>query len=392
MSYLNTELAFFVSVILVLVLVFRKTNIAFSLGIGTIFYGVFTLSYDVLSATVRSFNLTMIEVIAALTLAMFLAGLFSSLDISSKMVEGLSVFGEKFAAVSTPAVVGLLPMPGGAYVSAVMTKSLYDEMRLAPHEETFINYWFRHVWIPSWPLFQGVILAAGVLGTTTQDIIKITWPVTIIAASVGLLLTIPRLKSQVSVRKNGSSLIHLWPFILIGLLTILIGIDVAISTAITVLIFILVYKPKKVHYIKALKHATNITILLVIIFSLIFSQYIKESGITSILAVILGPIGNFMAFLIPFSIGFATGIEFTYVALTFPPLIPLLSGYGLLFAFTGGYMGVMLSPAHSCLILSSQHYNAELPKVYKLIIPTVVITVTLVFLLFSVMNSFNIKI
>ena len=384
MSYLNPELVFLISVILVLVLIFKKVNIALSLGIGTIFYGVFTLGYDALSATMRSFNLTMAEVIIALTLAMFLAGLFSSLGVSSKMVEGLSVFGGKFAAVSTPAVVGLLPMPGGAYVSAVMTKSLYDEMGLTPHEETFINYWFRHIWVPSWPLFQGVILAAGILGTTTQDIIRVTWPITIIAISAGLLLTVPKLKSRASVRKDSFGLIHLWPFILIGFLTVFMGIDVAISTAITILIFILIYKPKKIHYTKALKHATNITILLVIIFSLIFSQYIKESGISNNLAIILKPLGNFMTLLIPFSIGFATGIEFTYVALTLPPLMPLLSGYGLLFAFTGGYMGVMLSPAHSCLILSSQHYNAELPKVYKLIIPAVIVTIVTIFLLFNI--------
>lgn len=382
MPYLNAELSFLISVALVLVLIFKKVNIALSLGIGTILYGIFTLDYGILNATIRSFNLTMIEVISALTLAMFLAGLFSSLGVSSKMVEGLSVFGEKFAAVSTPAIVGLLPMPGGAYVSAVMTKSLYDDMKLAPHEETFINYWFRHIWVPSWPLFQGVILAAGILGTTTQDVIKVTWPLTIIAILTGLLLTIPKLRGRSNIKKKSSNLVHLWPFILIGFLTIVIGINVAISTAITILIFILIYKPKRSHYVNALRHATNVTILLVLIFSLIFSQYIKESSITNELATILGPLGNFVTFLIPFFIGFATGLEFTFVALTLPILIPLLSGYGLLFAFAGGYMGVMSSPAHSCLILSSQHYNADLPKVYKLIIPAVIITTIIVFILF----------
>ncbi len=380
MAYLSAEITLMLSVLLVLILIFRKVNIAIALGIGTVLYGILTLGSDTFKATINAFNLTMVEVVSALTLAMFLAGLFSSMGVSFRMVEGLSVFGEKFAAISTPAVVGLLPMPGGAYVSAVMTKSLYQEMGLKPQEETFVNYWFRHIWVTSWPLFQGVILAAGILGTSTQNIVKVTWPVTLIAVFTGLIITIPKLKSSKSVKGKWSGLIHLWPFILIGFFSIFMGINVAISAALVVLLFILAYKPKKAHYKEALKHATNITILSVLILSLIFSEYIRESGIAIKLAMILGPLGELITFLIPFAIGLATGIEFTYVALAFPPLLSFLTSRGLILAFTGGYMGVMLSPAHSCLILSSQHYDAELPKVYKLITPAVIITTIIVFI------------
>jgi len=376
---LSTEVLLVVSILLVLILIFKKVNIAVALGIGTVFYGIFTLGYNVLNATINAFNLTMIEVISALTLAMFLAGLFNSLGVSSKMVEGLSVFGERFAAISTPAIIGLLPMPGGAYVSAVMTKSLYQKMGLNPQEETFVNYWFRHIWVTSWPLFQGVILAAGILGTSTQSIIKITWPVTLIAIFTGLLIAIPRLKNSEKIKGRRNELIHLWPFILIGIFSVFMGINVAIATALVVLFFIIVYKPKKLHYQEALKHALNTTILLVLILSLIFSEYIKESGIATRLAIILGPLGELVTFLIPFLIGLATGVEFTYVALAFPPLIPFLTNQGLILAFTGGYMGVMLSPGHSCLILSSQHYGAELHRVYRFIVPAVIITTILVF-------------
>lgn len=384
---LNAEIVLVISILLVLILIFKKVNIAIALGIGTALYGISTLGYNTLNATLNAFNLTMLEVISALTLAMFLAGLFSSLGVSSKMVEGLSVLGERFAAISTPAVVGLLPMPGGAYVSAVMTKSLYQKMGLKPQEETFINYWFRHIWVTSWPLFQGVILAAGILGTSAQSIIKITWPVTLIAILTGLVIALPKLKNSGKIKGKWSELIHLWPFILIGIFSVFMGINVAIATALVVLFFIIIYKPKKPHYKEALKHASNITILSVLILSLIFSEYIKESGIATKLAMILGPLGELVTFFIPFLIGLATGIEFTYVALAFPPLLPFLTGQGLILAFTGGYMGVMLSPGHSCLILSSQHYEAELHKVYKLVVPAVIITTILVFT-FSTMIQF----
>ena len=45
-----------------------------------------------------------------------------------------------------PALIGLLPMPGGAIFSAPMVKELGNRSGLRPDQLSFINYWYRHIW------------------------------------------------------------------------------------------------------------------------------------------------------------------------------------------------------------------------------------------------------
>lgn len=85
------------------------------------------------------------------------------------------------------------------------------------------------------------------------------------------------------------------------------------------------------------------------------------------MAASLGGAAPIAVFLIPFAIGVATGVEFTFASLAFPPIAGLIHGPTLAVAFAGGFLGVMLSPAHSCLVLTVEHYKADLAKVYKLL-------------------------
>ena len=62
----------------------------------------------------------------------------------------------RLVSVVLPALVGILPMPGGALFSA----PLVETSRTSPNTEgdvlAFINYWFRHIWeyfLPLYPVF-----------------------------------------------------------------------------------------------------------------------------------------------------------------------------------------------------------------------------------------------
>ncbi len=65
----------------------------------------------------------------------------------------------KINLVIFPALIGLLPMPGGAIFSAPMVKDLGAGINLSKSKLSYINYWFRHVWEYSWPLYPGILLA-----------------------------------------------------------------------------------------------------------------------------------------------------------------------------------------------------------------------------------------
>lgn len=385
MALISPMIGLVISIIIVIFLVFRKVNVGLALALGAILYGVLSLGTGIFEATIDAFNLQMLQTLIALTLSMFLADVYTSVGASNSLIESFEVIGPRFAAFSTPAVIGLLPMPGGAYVSAVVVDPLYNDMRLKSDVKTFINYWFRHLWITTWPLYQGVILASGILGLSSSYIMMLNMPITLAALVSGVIFGYREINRNKHRIKKGSpsnlkKMVHAWPFISIAILSIAFNLNIVLSIAITLIIFILIYRPVKEKLNHALKYSVNSTFILIVIFSFIFSKYIEKSNVAHFLADILSGYADIAVFLIPLVIVIGTGVEFTYIALAFPPLLPLFNSERLLLSFAGGFVGAMLSPAHACLVMSAEYYKTELPKTYRLIFPTTILTAVLVIL------------
>jgi hypothetical protein len=139
----------------------RRANVSISLAAGAVAYGVAAFGLGVLAA---AFNTSMACVLTSLIFATALGFLLK--DQKARIASGLSALGARAVAFAIPAAIGLLPMPGGAYISAVVVDPLCDKMWLKSRQKTFLNYWMRHIWIPVWPLFQGVLITAVVLGVS----------------------------------------------------------------------------------------------------------------------------------------------------------------------------------------------------------------------------------
>ena len=81
------------------------------------------------------------------------------------MTEGLKArFSGKTLLVSVTALIGFIPMPGGALFSAPLVEACDTEHRLSNDTKTRINYWFRHMWEYWFPLYAGVIMALQITG------------------------------------------------------------------------------------------------------------------------------------------------------------------------------------------------------------------------------------
>ncbi len=86
-----------------------------------------------------------------------------------------------------PALIGLLPMPGGAVFSAPMVKELGTAMQMTAEKMSFINYWYRHIWEYWWPLYPGVLLATALAGLNLWSFVFTMLPFTVMAALLGYL-------------------------------------------------------------------------------------------------------------------------------------------------------------------------------------------------------------
>jgi hypothetical protein len=77
--------------------------------------------------------------------------------------------------------------------------------------------------------------------------------------------------------------------------------------------------------------------------------------------------------LLPFVVGMVTGITIAFVGGTFPILIALIESMGdtrlmlayIMLALVCGFVGVLLSPLHLCLVLSNEYFGTTLGAVYR---------------------------
>ncbi|NOZ25607.1 MAG: DUF401 family protein [Nitrospirae bacterium] len=76
-------------------------------------------------------------------------------------------------------------------------------------------------------------------------------------------------------------------------------------------------------------------------------------------------------FLLPFLTGVLTGITVGFVGSTFPLIMSLAGSdpHAFTLAFASGFIGVLLSPVHVCLVLTREYFNADMWGIYKKTLP-----------------------
>jgi hypothetical protein len=317
------------------------------------------------------------------------------------------------------ALIGLLPMPGGALFSAPMVDASLAALPVNKEQKTIINYWFRHVWEYWWPIFPGVILALALLKVETWIYISTMAPVSaisILAGTVCILRPI-RLAQQestnhVSWKALSRFLREILPILIIILFILFqaalteiltrLGVRFAMPGALSMLpglvaavVWVAVSNHLSVYRIRAsLMDRGSVAILLLIVAIMIFQGVLKESQaalqIRSELFAYRIP-ASMVIMILPFLAGFITGIAVGFVGTSFPLIIPMfpessLVGYlsSAALAFTFGFMGMMLSPVHLCFLVTKDYYGASLIKSYRyLLLPSlsVMATVAAVFFL-----------
>ncbi|HOO37058.1 MAG TPA: DUF401 family protein, partial [Deltaproteobacteria bacterium] len=156
-----------------------------AVALGLIFgLGPAPMAASIVSSVVYPKTL-MLSVIVSLILV-----LSNSMESSGHMKKLLKSFqglvtNPRLNLIIFPALIGLLPMPGGAVFSAPMVKELGAGTGLKPDHLSYVNYWFRHIWEYWWPLYPGVLLAITMADVHMGSFVLFLWPLTIVALGIG---------------------------------------------------------------------------------------------------------------------------------------------------------------------------------------------------------------
>jgi integral membrane protein (TIGR00529 family) len=306
----------------------------------------------------------------------------------------------RIRAAVMPALVGLVPMPGGALVSAPLIDRSLGGVEVAPTDKNLINYWFRHIWEVSWVLYPAVLLAVGYLGRDTGRFFAAQAALTAVLAVAGYLALLTRVPTATAeaVRPAAPPFASLRAALPIFLLVVLpffrVGVEWTIAVAI-VAALVTAIRPSGLARVLADRRIWSMTLLALLV--KVFGDLVRETGGA---AGMLGggfPLWAF-AVLAPFMVGFATGATLTFVTVAFPAIhdsIQSRDGGGVLLpwlvlAYAGGFLGYLTSPVHMCLVLSTRYFNSKLLSAYaRLALPLLAFLAAAVGLFFILGGRFD---
>ncbi len=280
---------------------------------------------------------------------------------------------DRFLLVLMPSFLGFLPSLGGAIFSAPLVENAAKPFGLSAERKTTINYWFRHVWEFTNPIFTGMLLASQLSGIPLGELVSSMLWVTALALAIGWLALISPLKATFGsthppAADDGTGrrylLLAAGPIMANFALVVLFKLSAAVSMALVVAAMALILRQRAADVGAMLAHALDGKMLWGVAGILFFQHILSSSGVIGDITVLMNGLAvpaTAVIGVVAFLGGLLTGTSQGFVAITFP-FIALLSPGDLglvMICFVTGTAGHMLSPAHLCLLVTLDYFQAD---------------------------------
>ena len=293
---------------------------------------------------------------------------------------------------AVPAVIGLIPMPGGALFSAPLVEDCDSGKTMDSYLKGKINYWFRHIWEYWLPLYAGVLLTVQITGLEIWQIAVLNFPLSVFSVLGGYVFLLrkvslensPAKKAVKPLYRNMAPIFSIVFFYIILTLTApgLSGFSRYLPMGLSILAAMIItqfMRPLSFQkWIRILLSKSIFDMVLIIAVIRIYGAFIEarlpggaflmdvmrdELTATGVPAMVL-------IMLLPFISGFATGLAVGFVGASFPivvsilghnpPQAELLSAVVTAYAF--GFAGQLLSPVHVCNIVTNRFFKTDIIK------------------------------
>ncbi|MBN2875312.1 MAG: DUF401 family protein [Spirochaetales bacterium] len=315
-----------------------------------------------------------------------------------------------------PLLIGTLPVPGGAILSAPLVDAMDPDRVRGADTLAAANYWFRHTLELAWPLFPAFILTASIAGFTTGKLLALNAYAVPLLFTLGQLFILrPSARSDAGEKAGGiqppgaatdatarEPLSRRLASFGTGALPLAIVLGVyavtdvawrALSPALPLSpvaaalsgrylpifvglalgsLYLLRLDGGSGAFRGSLSSAKLVGIILGI---KVFSALVGEAGVAGAVSSELASAGVPAVVVIaalPLVAGLVTGLGFGYVGLAFPIVVRLAPAGGqlpleaaIVLAGAFGYAGMMLSPLHVCMVVSSEHFGVGLASTMR---------------------------
>jgi len=390
LGFVEPLVAFVVSFLILGVMVYKRVSLGITLTFTAMILSL--LSLDPSSIANVFWKTSTDSVTISLVLATFgimlLSQLYRETELISILSESLSEIARnsKFVVSVLPAVVGLLPVPGGALMSAPMVEAEANKLKLDKTRQTYVNIWFRHTIFPVYPMSQVLILTGALTGLSVISLIMRQVPVVIAMIAIGYLIGFWKVSaakqeaSKNSLTTNLTSLLKAFAPILAMIFAIAaFRIDVSVAAFLGVIALLLITKPSLNIFSRPFRSRSIYEVTLAAFGAMLLRNVTMASGISETIGMLITG-GNMddvvLLSTLPAALAFLLGSPSGGVAISVSMLTGTLSftakTAGLLYMTT--YLGYLGAPTHLCLVLTADYFKCSLGRVYRYLVPSLAIS------------------
>ncbi|HDS58880.1 MAG TPA: DUF401 family protein [Thermoplasmatales archaeon] len=297
-----------------------------------------------------------------------------------------------------PFIFGLLPIPGGALLSAPMVEVQGKKLQVTPEGRTFINLWFRHIGFLVFPLSTALVVMSQVSEVHINRLIALQTPIFLVTILVGLAYVI-RLSSRAEREfvppKNRSTilretLVNITPLLATIVLTFVLSTRMELNIAFLVALptgiglSLLLHRGRDAGGM--LKRGLSPSLAVAVLGIMLYRNMAYASGVTEAVAHYLQQASIPALLIIPllsFAIGVLTAHNMAAIPLLYSMLAPMIDGDVALVSllYISSFMGYLISPLHLCVVVSYDYFKPHLGALYKLMLPPAALLTILAVLL-----------
>lgn len=382
---------------LVAILFIARRSLPLALLCGAIILGVFTLPLQMIAILIGQ---TLVDPsVLLLGLAMgFIPMIGGTMKESGRMddlVNNLRI-GKKGVMALAPAMMGLLPMPGGALLSAPILEKggvgVRDDLKVA------INDWFRHLFVLIYPLSSALIASAKIVGLNVYNAALYLMPTFFIALILGYVFLLRKVRGRIDYGDHFSLKGLLVPLGIVLVAPVLdfslkrflnlpvmeLATLTGVASALTVSILVSRRRLDLRGIARKMK-PWNFTLIIIGMF--IFLNIFRASNAASLIGSIpLPPLT--LCVMTGFVLGVATGRIILPASIILPVYLTysMITPVAFAVIYSSIFFGYVISPVHPCVGVSIEYFNVSMKDFLKLLIsPTLIIFAIL--MVFSIVLS-----
>lgn len=380
----------------IIVLAFLRVNLGFTMLLGAAILGFLLLSPSdaALSMVCYAVEFKALDLAASVALIALLGSLLKATGQMRSLVDALKEagVGSRPLMAFIPAILGTLPMPGGALLSAPMVEEEGRKSGVPPREGAYINLWFRHVVFLIYPFTPALILLSELVGIDLEYIVPHLIAPFLAMVAVGYLLSLRGVRGVVGAKNLNwmtakRILLGLLPLAVVPVLDLALDVPHTIPVVVGVVLALLLSRPTASELVKVVRDAKLPNFTLSMIGIMVFRGIMIKTGVSQAVYQALQGLAlplPLLITLLSFLIGFSTGYPSASIVIL-ASLLPSLTSMGLIMGlYTASVIGYVISPLHLCLVVTSEYFSVSFRDMYPKLILSAAATLLTTLLLIPV--------